>query len=35
MGVFLAYLDQFRYITGILAICVVLCHKALPIKRPT
>lgn len=34
MGVFLAYLDQFRYITGILAICVVLCHKALPHKTP-
>lgn len=29
METFLAYLDQFRYMTGILTICVVLCHKAL------
>ena len=34
MELFLAYLDQFRYMTGILAICIVLCHKALTHKAP-
>ena len=34
MELFLAYLDQFRYMTGILAICIVLCHKALTHKTP-
>ncbi len=34
METFLAYLDQFRYMTGILAICIVLCHKALTHKAP-
>ena len=29
METFLAYLDQFRYMTGLLAICIVLCRKAL------
>ncbi len=29
MGVFLAYLDQFRYMTGILALCIILCRHAL------
>ncbi len=32
METFLAYLDQFRYMSGILAICIVLCHKALTHK---
>ncbi|MBQ6232232.1 MAG: GHKL domain-containing protein [Clostridia bacterium] len=34
MDLILAYLDQFRYMTGILAICIVLCHKALTHKTP-
>ena len=34
MDTFLAYLDQFRYMTGILAICIVLCRKALTHKTP-
>ena len=34
METFLAYLDQFRYMTGVLAICIVLCHQALPHKKP-
>ena len=33
-GYILAYLDQFRYMTGILAICIVLCYKALKHKTP-
>jgi hypothetical protein len=34
MEILLDYLDQFRYMTGILAICIVLCHKALTHKTP-
>ena len=30
MNAFLAYLDQFRYMAGSLAMCVTLCHQALP-----
>ena len=34
METFLAYLDQFRYMTAILSICMILCHKALTHKTP-
>ncbi len=34
METFLAYLDQFRYMTGILTICIVLCHRALAHRAP-
>ena len=30
MELFLACLDQFRYMAGSLAMCVLLCHRALP-----
>ncbi len=32
MEIFLAYLDQFRYMAGSLVICMLLCRNALPRK---
>ncbi len=34
MEISLAYLDQLRYMTGILAICILLCHRALAHRAP-
>ena len=32
MELFLAYLDQFRYVAGSVAISIILCHRSLPHK---
>ena len=32
MELFLAFLDQFRYMAGTLAVCIILCHRALTHK---
>ena len=34
MELFLAYFDQFRYMAGSLAICMILCREALPHRVP-